>query len=446
MEEKIKKYIKAIPSELRYEHYEQLIKSIIESNIDKDKIEYFIEEVGLDGKNVDFNSIKLSNEDVIREVIINKKKIEDKVNDITSIEDENEAETQKLELIFESLYDSYSTCSQYIKNENLIARQNLELDNKIELDKVDETYLQKLYALNKMRKTIINCIGNDETIKEKLDNFVEETLAIEDEKEIDRYKRELNDFYYKYRQETESPEELLSRLSNEFKDKISKIDRSRKGEEINAVSYDPKTSEIIQDLKDDIQANFVTIQTDMNVEKNSNYSKEMYDNLNKELERIDKADSKGVQYSDLPDEVSSIIKDIIKERERDLSEIEKTDPEQSIYNHLKKVYPGVLENIAEKMDPMQFYEKIDHLPKDVEDYLKNEFFDEYKGFIEDIKLRGEKKQKELEEKLNLFEEKYTEGIYNKYKVMSDKEKEDLLEYSDKEIAENLTTIIERQKN
>ena len=175
MNEKIEKIviqcIKLEHTELTYMQVENVLKEIIGYNLG-DNIEYYIDESGLDGRSVEFNLIDISNKEYIYEIIINKKKINDRLNDIITILDVNEYNHQKIKFIFELLYEVILACFEYNKSQNL-----LQIDSEL-IEKLNETYIEKYYAIEKTKEIMIKISTNIENDTNKILAYLEQLDVI----------------------------------------------------------------------------------------------------------------------------------------------------------------------------------------------------------------------------------------------------------------------------
>ena len=158
MDEKIKEIIveciKLKSTDLSYVRIESIIKDVINYKI-KNNIEYYIDESGLEGRNIEYNLIDISDKEFIREVIINKRKIDDRINDITTIKQYNEYNHQKNMFVFELLYELNLLYIQYNKFENL----TFSLNYKFDTDKY-ETYIEKYSALQCTKEEMLDIIAS----------------------------------------------------------------------------------------------------------------------------------------------------------------------------------------------------------------------------------------------------------------------------------------------
>lgn len=440
MNEKIEKiiiqYIKLKPTELSYIQVENILKEIIEYNLD-DNIEYYIDESGLDGRNIEFNLIDISNKEYIYEIIINKKKINDKLNDIITILDINEYNYQKIKFIFELLYEVILACFEYNKSQNLL-KNDSEL-----IEKLSETYIEKYYAIEKTKDIMIKISTKIENDTSKILSYLEQIdiiygmfLSYEGRKEILKSKKDMTNMYERFKKNDETIDEFLDRIENIVSVKISNIDSSRNGSESKAILQDLQLEELIDYIKQYVQISIYNYNKDL---------QEIQNEAQKVSNEIEDEISNLLNCNNSCDKIPLFVENILSSKREDLINLEKIDPEQSVYDYLIENYPEVTNILSSKMDILQFLDKIDNLPTEVEDYLKNEFLSEYKNFIEEIRNVGNLKQEELEKELNLFEEKYTYGIYYKYLNMTQKEKADIATFVDKEIKESLILFLNIKK-
>ncbi len=441
MNEKIEKIIveciKLERIELSYIQIENFLKEIIKDKLNEN-IEYYIDESGLDGRNIEFNLIDISNKEYIYEIIVNKKKIDDRLNDISTISENDEYNHQKIEFIFELLYEIILACFGYNKAQNIILKNSFEF-----IESLNETYVEKYFALEKAKELMIEVSSKIKTdinflldFLEQIDIAYEFVLKYESKIEILKLKNNMYDMYEKFKKNDEAIDEFLKRIEEIVNVKISNIDSSRKGCESKAILQDMQLEELITYIRQYIQRSFYNHNIDSLEIKTK--AKKVYVEIDNEINNI-------ISNNISLDEVSPLISNIITSKKDDLISLEKIDPEQAVYEYLVENYSEIAKVLSSKMDILQFLDKIDNLPKDVEDYLKNEFLSEYKNFIDEIKQVGLLKQEELETKLNEFEEKYTYGIYYRYLNMSKKEKEELISCSDKEIKENIMLFLNTKK-
>ena len=440
MNEKIEKIviqcIKLEHTELTYMQVENVLKEIIGYNLG-DNIEYYIDESGLDGRSVEFNLIDISNKEYIYEIIINKKKINDRLNDIITILDVNEYNHQKIKFIFELLYEVILACFEYNKSQNL-----LQIDSEL-IEKLNETYIEKYYAIEKTKEIMIKISTNieNDTNKilaylEQLDVIYEILLDYEGSKEVLKNKKDMTNMYEKFKKNNENIDEFLYRIGNIVGVKTSNIDNSRNGSESKAILQDLQLEELIDYIKQYAQISICNYNKDL--KEIQNEAQKVYNKVEDEISSLLNCDNSC-------DKTPLFVENILSSKREDLINLEKIDPEQSVYDYLVENYPEVTNILSSKMDVLQFLDKIDNLPTDIEDYLKNEFLSEYKNFIEEIRNVGTLKQEELEKELNLFEEKYTYGIYYKYLNMTKKEKAEIATFADKEIKENLILFLNIKK-
>ncbi len=448
MDEKIKEIIveciKLKSTDLSYVRIESIIKDVINYKI-KNNIEYYIDESGLEGRNVEYNLIDISDKEFIREVIINKRKIDDRINDITTIKQYNEYNHQKNMFVFELLYELNLLYIQYNKFENL----TFSLNYKFDTDKY-ETYIEKYSALQCTKEEMLDIIASANFQTSEMFDYIEQVndcynkyLNSEKEVHISILKKNLDDFYSRFKSKDESIDDFLYRIEKTVDIKISNIDSSRDGSESKAILYDSQLKEIIDYIKQEFQTDYINVDDVISVIEVEDEAQKVYDSLDKEINKILSASKK--DFTSSREDIPLLVKQIIDERNDDIINLEKIDPEKSVYEYLIENYPDVVKVISSKMNPLQFYDKINNLPEEIDNYLKNEFLIEYKNFISDIKQIGAKKQEELEVELSNLEEKYTYGIYYKYIHMSEKEKETLITYSDAELCNNIVEILKQKR-
>lgn len=448
MDEKIKEIIveciKLKSTDLSYVRIESIIKDVINYKI-KNNIEYYIDESGLEGRNIEYNLIDISNKEFIREVIINKRKIDDRINDITTIKQYNEYNHQKNMFVFELLYELNLLYIQYNKFENL----TFSLNYKFDTDKY-ETYIEKYSALQYTKEEMLDIIASANFKTSEMFDYIEQVndcynkyLNSEKEVHISILKKNLDNFYSKFKSKDESIDDFLYRIEKTVDIKISNIDSSRDGSESKAILYDSQLKEIIDYIKQEFQTDYINVDDVISVIEVEDEAQKVYDSLDKEINKILSASKK--DFTSSREDLPLLVKQIIDERNEDIINLEKIDPEKSVYEYLIENYPDVVKVISSKMNPLQFYDKINNLPEEIDNYLKNEFLIEYKNFISDIKQIGAKKQEELEVELSNLEEKYTYGIYYKYIHMSEKEKEALITYSDAELCNNIVEILKQKR-
>lgn len=217
MDEKIKEIIveciKLKSPDLSYVRIESIIRDVINYKI-KNNIEYYIDESGLEGRNIEYNLIDISDKEFIREVIINKRKIDDRINDITTIKQYNEYNHQKNMFVFELLYELNLLYIQYNKFENL----TFSLNYKFDTDKY-ETYIEKYSALQYTKEEMLDIIASANFQTSEMFDYIEQVndcynkyLNSEKEVHISILKKNLDDFYSRFKSKDESIDDFLYRI------------------------------------------------------------------------------------------------------------------------------------------------------------------------------------------------------------------------------------------
>lgn len=329
MDEKIKEIIveciKLKSTDLSYVRIESIIKDVINYKI-KNNIEYYIDESGLEGRNIEYNLIDISNKEFIREVIINKRKIDDRINDITTIKQYNEYNHQKNMFVFELLYELNLLYIQYNKFENL----TFSLNYKFDTDKY-ETYIEKYSALQYTKEEMLDIIASANFQTSEMFDYIEQVndcynkyLNSEKEVHISILKKNLDNFYSKFKSKDESIDDFLYRIEKTVDIKISNIDSSRDGSESKAILYDSQLKEIIDYIKQEFQTDYINVDDVISVIEVEDEAQKVYDSLDKEINKILSASKK--DFTSSREDIPLLVKQIIDERNDDIINLKKIDP------------------------------------------------------------------------------------------------------------------------
>lgn len=146
---------------------------------------------------------------------------------------------------------------------------------------------------------------------------------------------------------------------------------------------------------------------------------------------------------EIPENIAPNVKSFFDEQQKDLDELSKIDPDNAFKKFLNRKYPEIAEIIGDKLDLPDLYKRIDRLPDNISEDIRNIFGEEYSGFLEEVEKRGQEEQKKLDDKIKEYDTKYHKNIYETYKKFSDEEKEAFLKYSDSEISAKVLLELNR---
>ena len=146
---------------------------------------------------------------------------------------------------------------------------------------------------------------------------------------------------------------------------------------------------------------------------------------------------------EIPENISPKVKEFFDEHQSALDNLSKIDPDTNVKKFIKRKYPEIAEIIGDKLELTDLYKRIDRLPDNISEDIKNIFGDEYQGFIEEIQKRGKEEQDKLNNEINNYNKVYEKDIYETYKKFTDEEKEDFLKYSDSEMSAKILLELNR---
>lgn len=143
------------------------------------------------------------------------------------------------------------------------------------------------------------------------------------------------------------------------------------------------------------------------------------------------------------EELSPKVKEIFMNQQQELDELSKMDPDTAVKKYISRKYPEIAEILKDKLDIPDLYQRMDNLPDNLTQVLREMLSDEYRGFVNDIADRGKKEQEKLNDKVNEYNQNFSKNIYSKYKELTPEEKEEFLKYSDDEITDNILKNLNR---
>ena len=140
---------------------------------------------------------------------------------------------------------------------------------------------------------------------------------------------------------------------------------------------------------------------------------------------------------EIPENILPKVKAFFDEQKNHIEQLEKNDPDTTIKNFLIKKYPEIAEIIGDKLDTPDLYKKMDNLPNNISQNIRDILGEEYQKFVKEIQKKGENEQEKLTQNIKEYNKKYSKDIYETYKQFTDEEKEEFLKYSDREISDKV---------
>ncbi len=438
-----------------YDDYNMIIKNIVAQRTKNDnKLEYQ-DVYDKDSNYLEFKSLDEQDESKYI-VYINEHRIKDRISDISSSKDLDEKKQLSLELLYDIVSNSYIVSNQYKNRTSHDIEQNLiginNLTNKNTEIKTD--YAQKKDALDNLRFDIEEALNNS-NIDDR--NLVINSLKEYEKKEIinasiDEIKdyisktREIVDEYKQYPGEEEIF--VFRRLIGRYKKLESDINKYMDGdrEEYEFSQENDKIRVLAKKLAGNMDINYSEIE---NYSGDYSGSIEEYELLLEEIKNAEEFLNSNRSYLDIDDEsVPKKIRELYTNIEKDNEEFELIDPDAAIKQHIIDNYPEMSIILGKYLEKTDLENVIKRLPDNVKNEVNSvlsENGQSYEDFIAEISKKGKNESSKLERKVNVFNKKYGEDLYEKYKDFTPEEKEAFFKYStiDDSVAQG---VLERLKD
>lgn len=256
---------------------------------------------------------------------------------------------------------------------------------------------------------------------------------------IDDYKKQIEEFCQKLGIDREELPKFLEAKNNEIQEKIEYID-ANVGKKAEYTGFD--------EISEDDNYIFEAIVGKKEVDYDNVDFAEIED-AQKEFNKLylENEYAKSIveqkTSEEIPENISPKVKEFFDEQQSVLDNLSKIDPDTNVKKFIKRKYPEIAEIIGDKLELTDLYKRIDRLPDNISEDIKNIFGDEYQGFIEEIQKRGKEEQDKLNNEINNYNKVYEKDIYETYKKFTDEEKEDFLKYSDSEMSAKILLELNR---
>lgn len=441
----IKKYLTAKPENLNYNDCEELIKKIIDNTTtskNKDRLEY--NAVNSYGEYIEFESEdKL--DDTKFKININKFRIEDyiseiEINDIEKSQGREYTEDIKLDILFEIINNSFIAATEYNKRSDMsyedVLKNKEKAINDITNRKEDSfnhnvTFEQKEYALNSLDEIVKESLNVDyehkERLLKKLEEYKNTNLILASKQEIEKYDEKLKKVFYDYRFESETMENVVSRLISTYNGLSKNLDDflNGKNSDGNFQMEDSKYAILAKELAGDMEINYGILEEYdtgssidplklMQMKEELDYAKSIENGKENTLDPN--------YYENLPDNVKKLYDEVTA----DFESIMEVDPSEPAIKYLRDRYPEIADMLEDKLQGAD----VSYVMSNLSEYTKYEIEEilngygvEYKNFLKNLNEKANRDNKKLENKQEEVYGKYENTIYDTYSSFSKAQKE-----------------------
>ncbi|MBO5477974.1 MAG: hypothetical protein J6A15_09540 [Clostridia bacterium] len=256
---------------------------------------------------------------------------------------------------------------------------------------------------------------------------------------IDDYKKQIENFCEKLGIDREDALEFLKTKTQEIQRKMEKIDSNvgKKSEYTKFDEIDEDEKYIFEALVGEKDLDYDNVDFSEIEEAQKEFNKLYLEN------EYAKSIVNEKSSEEIPENISSKVKEFFENQQSTLDELSKMDPDTAVKKFLNRKYPEIAEIIGDKLDLPDLYKRIDILPDNISEDIRNMFGDEYQGFVEEVQKRGKEEQEKLDNKIREYDKTYNQNVYDVYKKLTDEEKEEFLKHSDGEISSKILLELNR---
>lgn len=424
-----------------FDNYNNVIKSIITQITDNDsKVEYVYQDIYDENSDyLEFKSLDANDESKYL-VYINEYRINDSISDISTSKNTDEKRQLSLELLYNVISKSYIVANQYKNRTSNDIEQNLiGINNLLKQDTQNKvTYLQRKNALDNLRYNIEEALSgiNDENRKYIIDSLKKyedkeiKEASISNMKDNILKMKMIVEEYKLYPNEEEK--DVFKRLLDNYKNKEEALSKYMDGNQESYEFSEPgdKITNLTRALNGNMEIDYDKIENSI-----GNYSGniERKIQLISEIEKAENILNSNNLNLDIDDsDVSDRIKKLYDDIEKDNEEFESIDPDATVKQYIIDNYPEMSIVLGKYLEKADLENVIKNLPDEVKNEVEEVVTENGKNFdefISEIEKKNKSEKSKLERKVNKFNEKYGDDLYQEYKKFTSKEKEDFFKYS-----------------
>lgn len=424
-----------------FENYDNIIKNIVAQRANNDtRLEYVYQNTYDENSDyLEFKSLDENDESKYL-VYINEYRINDILSDISASKNLEEKRQLSLELLYNIISKSYIVSNQYKNRTSNDIEQNLiGVNNLLKQDTKNKiTYAQRQNALDNLRydiKEALNGINNENR------KYIIDSLKSYEDKEIkDASILNMRDYISKIKKivdenklyPNEEERDVFKRLISNYKKKEKELFKYMNGDK---ESYEfsevgDRITNLTRSLNGNMEIDYDKIDKEIG-DYSGNINRKI--ELTNEIERAEKILNSNNMDFDIDDsDVSDRIKKLYENIEKDNEEFELIDPDATVKQYIIDNYPEMSIVLGKYLEKSDLENVIKNLPGDVKSEVKEvvtENGKDFDEFISEIEKKNKNEKSKLERKVNKFNEKYGDNLYEEYKNFTPKEKEDFFKYS-----------------